>query len=60
MKTLKKQKVNCPNCGCDAEKIKNFTKNITEIACPECDYLLVKYSDTGRVKEAYAPGLSSP
>jgi hypothetical protein len=50
-------RINCPNCGCYAEKKDFSDKNITEIACDSCDYLMVKCSLTGRVIEAYAPGI---
>ena len=56
MKTT--QTINCPNCGSSARKIHYLDKNITEIACPVCDYLLIKCSQTCRVLEAYAPGIA--
>ena len=54
-KTVKQ--IYCPNCGSNAEEIYYYHRSLTEIACPQCDYLLVKCSETGRVVEAYAPGL---
>jgi predicted RNA-binding Zn-ribbon protein involved in translation (DUF1610 family) len=51
------QEIYCPNCGGNAKQISYHHQKITEIACPQCDYLLVRCSDTGRVVEAYAPGL---
>jgi predicted RNA-binding Zn-ribbon protein involved in translation (DUF1610 family) len=57
MKTI--QTINCPNCGSSAKRIHYRDRGITEIACPVCDYLLIKCSRTCRVLEAYAPGIAS-
>ncbi len=60
-----KQKISvcCPNCGSKAER-KYFTDHemgqITQTSCPVCDYLMVNCSQTGKVVEAYAPGIASP
>lgn len=54
------QKVRCPNCGSYAERhyITKQRLNLTQTECRSCDYLLVNCSQTGRVVEAYAPGIS--
>lgn len=52
-----KQKIYCPNCGNNAQR-DYFTRNkIVQTSCPTCDYLMVNCSLTGRVLEAYAPGI---
>lgn len=53
------QTVHCPNCGKKAQRhyLKCSINNISKIECPSCDYLMVTCVDTGRVLEAYAPGL---
>jgi ribosomal protein S27E len=38
------QKIHCPNCGSSAEQIDYHQQNLTEIACPQCDYLLLTSS----------------
>ncbi len=56
-----KQKIRCPNCGSHGER-SFLTKNdnqITQTSCPVCDYLMINCTVTGRVFEAYAPGLAS-
>ncbi|HEY9668208.1 MAG TPA: hypothetical protein V6C91_15460 [Coleofasciculaceae cyanobacterium] len=51
------QKVCCPNCGSHAERL-YFTKTyIMQTQCPVCDYLMINCSRTGKVVEAYAPGI---
>ncbi|HEY9671413.1 MAG TPA: hypothetical protein V6D11_08220 [Waterburya sp.] len=51
------QKVHCPNCGSYAERY-HFTKtDIIRTQCPACDYLMINCSRTGKVIEAYAPGI---
>ena len=48
----------CPNCGNRATRqIVNGTLKRT--ACEACDYLLVQCLKTGKVIEAYAPGIDS-
>ena len=51
------QKIHCPNCGSKAER--NFIPDsqITRTQCPTCDYLMINCTRTGRVIEAYAPGI---
>ncbi len=57
-KISKTQTVRCPNCGDRA------TESITDdfirrTACESCDYLLIQCLETGKVIEAYAPGIDS-
>jgi endogenous inhibitor of DNA gyrase (YacG/DUF329 family) len=47
----------CPNCGSRAERHYLGAEHLTRTQCPTCDYLMVMCSQTGRVIEAYAPGL---
>ncbi len=51
------QKVRCPNCGSYAERLYFIKTDITQTQCPACDYLMINCSRTGKVVEAYAPGL---
>jgi ssDNA-binding Zn-finger/Zn-ribbon topoisomerase 1 len=51
--------VRCPNCGQYGERHHIKESNIVRTQCPECDYLLVACSLTGKVIECYAPGLST-
>ncbi len=51
------QTIHCPNCGSEAERHHLFTSQLTRTQCPSCDYLMVTCSRTGRVIEAYAPGV---
>jgi ribosomal protein S27E len=48
--------VRCPNCGSLAERYYSATQQ--RLQCDHCDYLLTTCAKTGRVIEAYAPGLS--
>jgi transcription elongation factor Elf1 len=57
MTNYNRTEVNCPNCGKKAYRTYLKEQNIVEISCQKCDYLLVSCSDTGRVVEAYAPGI---
>ena len=52
------QIVRCPNCGSYAERNYLIDQDITRTQCPVCDYLMVNCSSTGKVIEAYAPGIS--
>ena len=52
------QTIYCPNCGKSATET-IVDNSIRRIACESCDYLLVQCSKTGRVIEAYAPGIDS-
>lgn len=56
-KTNNIKNINCSNCGNGAEKITYHEMNVIETTCSFCDYLLIQSLDTGRVMEAYAPGL---
>ncbi|MDA0266384.1 MAG: replication restart DNA helicase PriA [Cyanobacteria bacterium] len=49
--------VNCPNCGRNAERHYLPESTVVRTQCPECDYLMITCHDTGRVIEAYAPGI---
>ena len=49
--------VRCPNCGRLAQRVRSQSRQRQELCCEECDYLLVTCLLTGRVLEAYAPGL---
>lgn len=52
------QKIRCPNCGSEGERHYNSGSQTTRTQCPTCDYLMVTCARTGKVLEAYAPGLS--
>lgn len=47
----------CPNCGSAAERHYIFDSQITRTQCPTCDYLMISCTRTGKVIEAYAPGI---
>jgi hypothetical protein len=51
------QRICCPNCGSGAERHHLDLQELTRTQCPTCDYLMIACSRTGRVIEAYAPGL---
>ena len=51
------QIIHCPNCGNRAKKY-IIDNSLMRTSCEHCDYLLVQCSKTGKVIEAYAPGLS--
>lgn len=53
------QKIRCPNCGRPAERDLIGSHQLLRTQCSFCDYLLVTCNKTGRVKEAYAPGIFS-
>jgi len=50
-------KVRCPNCGSEGERYYLFSSQLTRTQCHICDYLMVTCSQTGKVIEAYAPGI---
>ncbi|WP_225880424.1 replication restart DNA helicase PriA [Anabaenopsis elenkinii] len=52
------QKIHCPNCGSDAERHYINDSHLTRTQCPTCDYLMISCTLTGKVIEAYAPGIS--
>jgi transposase-like protein len=51
------QKVRCPNCGSEGERHYISVSQLTRTQCPVCDYLMVSCTRTGKVIEAYAPGI---
>lgn len=51
------QKIRCPNCGSEAERYYISSDHLTRTQCQSCDYLMVMCSVTGKVIEAYAPGI---
>lgn len=53
------QKIRCPNCGSEGERHYIAESKLIRTQCPTCDYLMVTCSDTGKVIEAYAPGIDS-
>ncbi|MBD2039486.1 replication restart DNA helicase PriA [Microcoleus sp. FACHB-672] len=55
-----KMTIHCPNCGSHAERHYLLISQLTRTQCPACDYFMVTCSDTGRVVEAYAPGIYAP
>jgi uncharacterized Zn finger protein len=56
MRTI--QVVRCPNCGSQAERHHILQGSpLTRTQCPSCDYLMVTCARTGKVVEAYAPGI---
>ena len=52
-----KQNIRCPNCGSEAERYYILNSQLTRTQCLRCDYLMVMCSRTGKVIEAYAPGV---
>jgi uncharacterized Zn finger protein len=50
--------VRCPNCGSLAERHHESFLAQVKTECNRCDYLMVTCTRSGRVVEAYAPGLS--
>lgn len=52
------QSVRCPNCGNVAERLYIPLIAQVETKCNACDYLLVSCTRTGKVIEAYYPGLN--
>ena len=52
------QQIRCPNCGSEAERHQLLSSHLIRTQCPTCDYLMVMCSRTGRVVEAYAPGIN--
>jgi predicted RNA-binding Zn-ribbon protein involved in translation (DUF1610 family) len=49
--------VHCPNCGSHAERHHLVADELIRTQCPTCDYLMITCAQTGRVIEAYAPGI---
>lgn len=50
-------KIHCPNCGSAAERHYVTDRQLTRTQCSTCDYLMINCTRTGRVVEAYAPGI---
>ncbi|UBF26653.1 replication restart DNA helicase PriA [Kovacikia minuta CCNUW1] len=50
----------CPNCGSCAERHFLASDHLIRTQCPTCDYLMITCSETGKVVEAYAPGIYAP
>jgi hypothetical protein len=50
------QKVCCPNCGDKCERY-FLESQISRTQCATCDYLMINCTRTGKVIEAYAPGI---
>ncbi|NES99821.1 MAG: replication restart DNA helicase PriA [Sphaerospermopsis sp. SIO1G2] len=50
-------KIHCPNCGSKAERHYITDRQLTRTQCSHCDYLMINCTRTGRVVEAYAPGI---
>lgn len=53
------QAIRCPNCGSEGERHHITESKLIRTQCPTCDYLMVTCSETGKVIEAYAPGIDS-
>ncbi|MBD2609065.1 replication restart DNA helicase PriA [Scytonema hofmannii FACHB-248] len=51
------QKIRCPNCGSEGERYYISDSQLTRTQCPTCDYLMISCTLTGKVIEAYAPGI---
>ncbi|MDM9381237.1 replication restart DNA helicase PriA [Chlorogloeopsis sp. ULAP01] len=51
------QSIYCPNCGSKGERYYIFDRQLTRTQCQSCDYLMVCCTRTGKVIEAYAPGI---
>lgn len=52
------QSVRCPNCGKLAERLYLPLLSQVQTQCGACDYLLISCTRTGKVFEAYYPGLN--
>lgn len=52
------QSVRCPNCGKIAQRLHISLIAQVETQCSSCDYLMVSCTRTGKVIEAYYPGLN--
>lgn len=52
------QSVHCPNCGKAAERHYLNQRQLTRTQCSNCDYLMIVCQRTGKVIEAYAPGIA--
>jgi hypothetical protein len=47
----------CPNCGKEARNYHILPEEILRTSCRSCDYLMIKCARSGKVIEAYAPGV---
>jgi hypothetical protein len=54
------QKIRCPNCGSEGERHYLPDSQLTRTQCAACDYLMITCTRTGKVIEAYAPGILAP
>ncbi|MEY3866843.1 MAG: replication restart DNA helicase PriA [Microcoleaceae cyanobacterium] len=54
----RRQIVRCPNCGNPGERHYNLYTQEIQTQCSVCDYLMVTCHLTGKVLEAYAPGIA--
>lgn len=52
------QTIHCPNCGRSAERHYLNDQQLTRTQCSGCDYLMIVCQKTGKVIEAYAPGIA--
>jgi hypothetical protein len=57
--SFKIEQVHCPNCGSYAERhhLQSLEGHVTRTQCRSCDYLMVMSAKSGKVIEAYAPGI---
>ncbi|MEO0395091.1 MAG: replication restart DNA helicase PriA [Cyanobacteria bacterium P01_A01_bin.137] len=53
------QTIHCPNCGKFAERHHLNKQQLTRTQCANCDYLMIVCQRTGKVIEAYAPGIAA-
>jgi uncharacterized Zn finger protein len=53
------QKIRCPNCGSEGERHHIPQSRLIRTQCSCCDYLMVTCAETGKVVEAYAPGVDA-
>lgn len=51
------QVICCPNCGSRAERSYVSDAEQTQTQCLNCDYLMVTCARSGKVLEAYSPGV---
>ncbi|MEM7065751.1 MAG: replication restart DNA helicase PriA [Cyanobacteria bacterium P01_B01_bin.77] len=52
------QTVHCPTCGKSAERHYLQKQQLIRTQCSCCDYLMIVCQKTGKVIEAYAPGIT--
>ncbi|ESA32664.1 pyruvate-formate lyase-activating enzyme [Leptolyngbya sp. Heron Island J] len=53
------QTIHCPNCGKPAERHYLNEQQLTRTQCSGCDYLMIVCQRSGKVIEAYAPGIAA-